>query len=171
MISRISHVILLISKLLTLSIGLLLASCASKTELRGEYSPVTKIYYENFENVWRAAQIALQQYPLKINNIDKGLLETDSIKGFEIWKPPYKSKYTESGLKYRIIIRVIRGHSAKKMAVKVVVFKEILKKRDFFAETETLPTDGMEEKMIQYRIGREIQIDKALEASQESEDN
>ena len=156
-----------ISKSLIVFISLVLVSCASTKKLRDEYSPIVKVYHPDFEKVWRAAQIALKKYPLKINNIDKGLLETDLIKGYEIWTPPYKAKYSEAGLKYRIVIRTIRGKIKGQSAVKVVVFKEIIKKRDFFAESEKLPTDGLEETMIQYRIGREIQIDNALEYSQE----
>ncbi len=173
MTSLISRVIRSISKLFVFAYALLLVSCLTPdSQLRDEFSPITKVYHEDFEKVWRAAQISLQKYPLRVNNIEKGLLETDFIKGYDVWKPPYISK-SPTGLTYKLVLRTIKGKLGGQPAIKVVVFKKIKKQRDFFAEVEKMPSDGMEEKSIHYRISREIQIDNALENAEQSsnEDN
>ena len=154
----------IISKLFTL---VLLSGCATSEHSYDGFSPISKVYNEEFEIVWRAAQLALQKYPMRVNNIDTGLLETDWVKGYEIWKPPIKPKVKAAGARYKIIVRTIKGKSQGEVAIKVSLQKKIEKKRDFFAEVEKPASDGLEEKSILYRIGREIQIDSALQMAQE----
>jgi hypothetical protein len=36
------------------------------------------------------------------------------------------------------------------------------KQRDFFSDPENIESDGMEEKVIFYRMGRELTIDEAI---------
>jgi hypothetical protein len=166
MVSLIFHEIRLI---FSLTLILFLSACASN-ELRYDgYSPINKVFNDEFEVVWRASQIALQKYPMKINNIDKGELETDWIKGYEFWNPPYETPIKERGMQYKLSLKTVKGRIKKEPAIKVSLQKIIEKKRDFFAETEKLPSDSLEEKSILYRIEREIQIDRALQLAQEKE--
>ena len=158
------RVVPIISNLILL---ILLSACASQEHRYDGFSPISKVYNEEFEIVWRASQLALQKYPMRINNIDKGVLETDWIKGYEIWKPPFPPKVKASGTRYKISVRTIKGKTNGESAVKVSLQKTIEKKRDFFAEIETPPSDGLEEAAILYRIGREIQIDLALQEEKE----
>jgi hypothetical protein len=44
----------------------------------------------------------------------------------------------------------------------VNIAKLIERKRDFFSDPEILPSDGIEEKVIFYRMERELIIDEAL---------
>lgn len=156
--------------LLTLSGGLF--SCTSfETPASEEPLPISKVYGFDFDKVWRALNISLQQYPLKIVNIERGLIETDKIKGFDIWKPPFPVGYKEDIYSYKIIAQVIKGKIRGKPATKVIVDKKIFKKKNFFAETVSLPSDGYEEKKIQYRIRRELVIDRALNRIQSSSDS
>ena len=106
---------------------------------------------------------------MRVNNIDKGVLETDWIKGYDVYEPVFPS-VSPAGLRYKISVRTIKGKINKEEAVKVTVQKSIEKKRDFFADQEKVASDSMEEKIILYRIKREIQIDNALEISQEQSD-
>lgn len=146
---------------------MLLSACASQEIEYEGYSPISKVFNEDFEIVWRASQLALQKYPLRVNNIDKGLLETDWVKGYEIWSPPFTPKVKAAGTRYKILLRTIKGKTQGESAVKVTLQKKIEKIRDFFSDIETPPSDGFEEKALLYRIEREIQIDRALQISQE----
>ncbi|MCB0392130.1 MAG: hypothetical protein KDD58_12625 [Bdellovibrionales bacterium] len=168
MVSLTFRAVLLISKILFF---IFLSGCASQGRSYDGFSPISRVYNDDFENVWRAAQLALQKYPMRVNNIDKGLLETDWVKGYEIWVPPVKPKVKAAGARYKIILRAIKGKSQGESAIKVSLQKKIEKKRDFFAEVETPPSDGLEESAILYRIGREIQIDHALQMAQEKMNN
>jgi hypothetical protein len=161
--SHTSLAVQLISSLfITLTLG-----CVSTTSNYDGYSPLSHVYNEDFDLVWRAAQIALQKYPIRVNNIDKGELETEWIANNEIWSAPQDLKTSRTGTQYRLTIRTIKGRIQNESAIKVTIQKFIEKKRDFFAEVEKPPSDGLEEKVLLYRIEREIQIERALQLAQE----
>lgn len=127
--------------------------------------PVEKIFYAGFDDVWRATQLALQSlnsYPLRVNNMDTGVLETEIIKGSQTWMAPHVAEPPTGGYSYRVLVRVIKGNISGRRAFKVTVQKDAQIQRDFFAEPEPVPSDGLEEKVILYRIDRELQIDRAL---------
>lgn len=133
------------------------------------YGPREQVYYANFEEVWRAVNLVLQPYPLRVSNMDQGMLETDEIRGYRVWAPPYKSETASNGETYRLTIRVIKGSLSSKTATKVTVVKDSQLRVDFFSDPKALPSDGMEEKSILYRIGREIQIERALAKAQKKQ--
>lgn len=120
-----------------------------------------KVFYASYDNVWRAAQLALK-YPVAVNNMDNGLLETDFIKADDGFIPPSDSKIPSSGIRYKITMILVKGKVDGRESVRVTINKLIEKKRDFFADAETLPTDGLEEMVLFYRMERELTIDEAL---------
>ena len=154
---------LLLPLCLTLGCGLFQLD-SSNGELQG--SPKGKVFYAKFDHVWRATHLAMQKYPIQSSNMDKGLLETVQIKGSEGWAAPHQGNKTRNGLSYRLQVRIVEGHIKGHVATKVTIYKVITLQRDFFASPEILPSDGLEETTLLYRIGRELQIDKALERFQ-----
>lgn len=120
-----------------------------------------KIFYFPYDSVWRAAQLALK-YPIAINNMDNGVLETDLIKADDGFLAPGEAKTPSSGVRYKITLVLAKGKVDGRESVRVTVSKSIEKKRDFFSDPETLNTDGLEEMTIFYRIERELLIDEAL---------
>ena len=53
-----------------------------------------------------------------------------------------------------------------KEAVKVTVAKDVELKTDFFSDPKRLESDGLEEKVILYRIEKEISVERALQRAQ-----
>lgn len=152
---------------------LLLASCISPTPVVGKKSPKLihqRIYYFPYDNVWRAAQLALK-YPIAVNNMDHGLLETDFIKGDDGFVPPGMEKAPSSGIRYKISMTLAKGRVEGREGVRVTINKTIEKKRDFFSDAETLYTDGLEERVLFYRMERELIIDEALKKAAKSSNN
>lgn len=151
-----------------LALVILLAGCAifESPKPATSFSPKQRVYYADFDQVWRATQIAMTQYPMYINNIDKGLLETEVIRGYHVWTPPFAPDSSTGGLRYRLSLRVVKGRSRKKTAIKVTIIKTIEKRKDFFSKPVPLPSDGLEEESILYRIKRELQIERALQRAQ-----
>lgn len=146
-----------------------LAACALFEERKGPtmfYGPREQVFYAEFEEVWRSINLVLQPYPLRVSNMDQGVLETDEIKGYRIFTPVYRSEIAPTGETYRLMVRVIKGNLDKKSATKVTLIKEVQMKTDFFSEAKDLPSDGLEERAILYRIGREIQVERALARAQ-----
>lgn len=152
----------LISNLL---ICLFLASCASPapvSKTKNTSKPIyQKIFYFPYDNVWRAAQLALK-YPIAVNNMDHGVLETDFIKADDGFTPPGIEQMPSSGIRYKISLILAKGKVEGREGIRVTINKQVEKKRDFFSEAESLPTDGLEEKILFYRIERELIIDEAL---------
>lgn len=146
-----------------------LSACALFEDRRG---PATfagareQVYYATFDEVWKASNVVLQAYPLRISNMDQGILETDSIRGNQVWSPPYKPEGTGAGESYRIQLRVAKGNISNRSAIKVSILKDTQVQVDFFSDPKSKPSDGFEERVLLYRIGREIQIDHALVKAQ-----
>lgn len=152
-----------------LAVSSLVSSCslfAEKGEPPATFGPREQVFYSPFDDVWRATQISLSKYPIRVNNLDLGVLETDKIKGYKVWMPPHKSM-SSGGLSYSLNIRVVKGGVEGLPAVRVTIMKDLELQRDFFSEVQKLPSDGLEEKSILYRIKRELQIDRALKKAQQ----
>jgi hypothetical protein len=98
--------------------------------------------------------------------MDLGVLETDEIKGYKVWMPPHRAS-SSGGLSYKLNVRVVKGSVEGRQSVRVTVMKDLELKKDFFADTKKLPSDGLEEKSILYRVRRELLIDKALQKAQQ----
>lgn len=120
-----------------------------------------KIYFATYESVWRAAQVALK-YPIALNNMDNGVLETDWVRALDGFIAPANKKTPSAGVKYRIQLTLVKGKLQNRDSVKVTIRKVMQRTNDFFSEAEPLQTDALEEKVILYRIERELIIFDAL---------
>jgi hypothetical protein len=153
--------------LLILCMGAL-SACALFTDRPGPnrfIGPREEVIYASFEEVWRATNLVLQAYPLRLSNMDEGMLETDDIKGVRAWEPPFPYR-KPAGMTYRLSIRVVRGTMGSSPATKVIILKDARVQPDFFSDTKQMPSDGLEEKSLIYRIKREVQIERALNHAQ-----
>lgn len=159
------------TSLVTLFSFNLFVGCALFRENTGptpSFAPREQVYYGSYDTVWRAAQIALQSYPMRINNMDSGVIETEGIRGYKAWTPPYNPNATSGGLNYVLNVRLIKGSTDGRESIKVSILKSIELNPDFFADVKKMPSDGLEEKVILYRISRELQIEKVLEKAQKA---
>jgi hypothetical protein len=155
---------LLLAATATAAAALLCSGCALFRENAGpptSYAPREQFFTANFEVVWRAAQRALQAYPMRINNMDTGIIETETIRGYKAWMPPYEAAGASGGFAYYLSIHLIKGSAEAHETVKVSILKSAQLNSDFFAEPKNLASDGLEERTILYRIGRELAIEKA----------
>lgn len=123
--------------------------------------PYQQEYIASYEAVWRAAQISVR-YPISLNNMDTGQLETDWIRALEGFAPPDQKKNPSSGMRYKIVLTLVKGRKLNRPSVRVTLKKIVERQRDFFAEPESIVTDGLEEKVILYRMERELIIQEAL---------
>jgi hypothetical protein len=140
-------------------IGIGGAGCASRTKRAPGFASEQE-YKANFEETWRAVQQAIISYPLRANNMDIGQIQTSSIRGSNQFKPPQELKSSATnGHRYSLTINVIKT-SPKSTRVNIV--KDTMVYRDFISDAEEKVSDGMEEMVLLYRIGREIDIEKAL---------
>lgn len=124
-----------------------------------------KVFFANYDAVWRAAHNVLK-YPIAQENQDTGIIETEYIKGFDGWLPPGEQRSPSSGIRYRMTLTFARGKTEGRESTRVTIDKRMEILRDFFSEPEPLESDGLEEKIIFYRIERELVIAEALKKAQ-----
>lgn len=155
-----------------LIMAFIFSSCGStggtkKAERLVQKLSYQKVYLGSYDQVWRAAQLSLK-YPIAVNNMDHGVIETEVIDAGEGFLPPGSaSKKPVDGITYKINLFLTKGKVKGKESVRVNVKKIIERKKDFFAEDEKIESDGIEEGIILYRISRELVIDEAIKKSQE----
>ncbi len=142
--------------------GFLFSGCASLEPEPHILRPVSKIYPADYQKTWRATMLALEDYPIETEDNEKGLLKTENIQTETIWKSPFERERGLIAAKYTLHIRLIKGKSKSKPMVKVRVLKKILEQKGFIEDPKRIPSDGLEEKAILYRILREINIEQAI---------
>ncbi len=148
-----------------------LSACTTATERLEERKntsgPYSRVFYANYEDVEIALKQSMIRYPQKVDNTEAGIFETDFIKGEARFKSPFDSGPLSPGYRYRLLVRLVRGHSEEKPAIKVQITKRAEILRDFFSEPIPQKSDGLEEQVILYRIGRELQLARAIAKANE----
>ncbi len=127
------------------------------------FSPQEQVFYEPYDKVWRATQLALRNYRMRVNNMDQGVIETEPVRRPNLWMPAHSQQAQPGGVTSWLSIRLLRGHIDSREAIKVSIQKNTQQTADFFSGERSLPSDGLEEAAILYRIQREITLDKAAE--------
>lgn len=97
--------------------------------------------------------------------MDTGIIETEWIKADEGFQSPIHEEAPSAGIRYKIAMSFVKGKFENKNSVKVKITKKIERHRDFFSEPEVINTDGLEEKVLFYRMEREILIEEGLKKS------
>lgn len=120
-----------------------------------------RIFFANFDQVWRAAHTVLK-YTIATENPDTGIIETEYIKGVDGWLAPDQKKAPSAGLRYKIIMTMAKGKTDGRDSTRLTIDKRIEVLRDFFSEPDYIDSDGLEESVIFYRIERELIINEAL---------
>lgn len=121
-----------------------------------------KIFNAPYDEVWRAAHSTLK-YTIAAENQDFGVIETDYIKAVDGWLPPFRAKPEYPSSRYKIVMTFARGQkNSGRESVRVTIEKKIEVFRDFISEVKSVPSDGLEEKVIFYRMEREIVVNQAL---------
>lgn len=158
---RMLHAILLISSLTFIS-GCALLEPPDDDTINQKQGPAARVYKASYDEVWRALQKTLIKYPIVVNNIDQGVLETEPVKVDSIWARPYKSANKNRVGKFTLHVNVIKGRIKGAEATRLMVLKKVAVGRDFFSDDKYLPSDGFEEDIIIYRVHREIVLERSL---------
>lgn len=149
---------------LILVTSLILTSCGSTTAQKKTNSQYKqRLFTASYDSVWKALQLSLQNYPILVNNYDKGLLKTDFLSPDEAWSSDTQKGQFKSSAKYQIIVNAIKSAPGPKQTVRVRVKKLIFNQKDFFSGVSKQTGNGYEETVILYRIHRELQLEKRVQ--------
>ncbi len=153
-------------KSIILLILLVCTACVS-TQPKRRLGPVSRLFYADYEQTWKALILALESYPIEEEDKEGGYLKTETIKGESLWQLPFHTK-TIPGKKYTLNIQISREHKEDDQPiVQVSILKTIYSQRGFIDTPHRVPSNGLEEKTILYRIFREIKIDRAISQSRD----
>lgn len=126
-----------------------------------------KIFFASYDQVWKAAHTTIK-YTIASENQDYGLIETDFVKAVDGWLPPYKNKPDLPGSRYKLIFTFAKGKTNGRESTRVSIEKKIEVFKNIISDTQSVSSDGQEEKIIFYRMEREIIIAQAIKKSTEA---
>jgi hypothetical protein len=135
----------------------LLSGCVS---LRPQETPIREAIFKNsLQQVWIATEKTLATYPISESNVDSGILRTDYLRGASCWLSPGNTEHYSAGVRCHLVFQFVTlpGNSTR---VRVTKTMEMV--RDFVSEPEVIPSDGLEEISLLYRIDRELTMTREL---------
>ena len=129
-------------------------SACTTTPLKQHY---TAVFNHSYPLVWEAVLLTLKKYPIEMEHQDSGQIETKFIRHYKSWKPPKGSMERLHSRQYKLKLFLEKGSSAANTpAVKVHIMKEEFMDEDFIQQAIPIASNGLEEEVLLYRIGREL---------------
>ena len=150
------------NKIMSLIFLLGLSGCATTYPKQNLNEPVSKTFYVDYEKIWRAVMLAIESYPIESEDHETGIIKTGFIRGDKIWNLPFPTSISNKDLLYKIQINLFKGKAGKELAVQVQVSKQNFIQKGFIEDPVGIPSNGLQEKNIVYRILREIEIDQNI---------
>ena len=123
-----------------------------------EYKTYEAVFASPYSLVWQSIQVTIKDYPIKKSQSESGQILTKPIKGYSVWRPPPGSIKNKRNRHYTLKILLHKGVVDLNPAVKVQVIKEEFIHKDFIEEAVPAVSNGLEEEVILYRIGRELHL-------------
>jgi len=136
-----------------------------KTEyITEEFEVPTKVFPADFNMSWQAVLQVMKKYDLALQNQEAGIIKTRWIDNtLELnFADSFGKSDTVKAAKFKLIINVVKGYRGSREVSKVSIFKRQLIEQDFLQGWKEVPTDGIQEKTILYRIERTLAIERKL---------
>lgn len=148
------------------------SGCGSYDQFRHiteEFEVPTKIYKVEYNQAWQAVSDIMKKYNLEVKSQQSGLIKTRwEDNTLEInFSDSFGSSDSIKGAKFKLVVNVIKGFRGTREVTKVTVFKRQLIEQDFLQGWKVVPSDGILEKTILYRIDRILRIEQKLKMIEE----
>jgi len=123
------------------------------------------MYSGSYDEVWIAALKALNDYPLKVSNKDLGRVQSEVVNGpyndllFQYPEPldvPERFRYS-----LKLSFAKLTGDDTIPLT-RIRIIKELERFLDFYSGWVAFPSDGLEEKILLYRIEHILRMEKLL---------
>ena len=118
----------------------------------------TEVFTASRSKVWEALIQVFSPYKLALSDEEQGLLQTKLITGSKVWTPAHDENKNTTGISYHLRAKLIYD----KPHATVIISKKIKQKKGFLFDSKTIPSDLMEERLLLYRLGRELRIKKLI---------
>ena len=136
--------------------------CASTPPAEPFYS---RLFVGSYDDVWLAALKALNEYPLKLSNKDTGRIQSEIVNG------PYNDLVMsypgplELPERYRFSVDFSFAKLVsddKRPLVRIRLRKSLERFQDFYTGWLAYSSDGLEERVLLYRIEHILRMEKKL---------
>ena len=129
-----------------------------------EYEIPSKVIVATYDEAWQAVLMIMQQYELAVHNQEAGVINTRWIDNTQDvnFADSFSGKDSIKAAKFKLLVNVAKGFKGTREVAKITVHKRQLIEQDFLQGWKEVPTDGIQEHTILYRIERLITIDHKL---------
>lgn len=124
----------------------------------------SQVYKSDFDQTWQAIIQVLSKYDIDKQNREAKVIQTrwmDNTNAIN-FADSFASSDNVKAAKFRLMINVVKGYRNRKEVSKVTIYKRQLIEQDFLQGWKEIPSDGIMEKTLLYRIDRKIMIDNNL---------
>ena len=139
-------------------LGALLSAVLIVSCVHTEHEVNSQLFQAPREKVWEVLVAVLKSYPLKTIDEEKGYIETEILGVDHFWLAPHQKNQDFSGYSSIIIIKL----DYKKPVARVFIDKKIYKQKGFISSKEEIPSDFLEERVLFYRVARELSLRSQL---------
>lgn len=159
----------MLKQTLIISLFISLFSCSSYEKYRQiteELEIPVKIYKSDFNQTWAAVIQVMKRYDIAYSNQEAGKVKTRWMDNtLQVnFTDSFGSNDKVKAAEFQLLINVAEGFSYGRKVTKVTVYKRQRLEQDFLQGWKEVPTDGIQEKTLLYRIGVRIENDNKLKA-------
>lgn len=135
----------------------------------------SKIFRADFNQTWQAVIEVMKKYDIAQRNQEAGYIKTRWMDNtMEVnFTDSFGSSDAVKAARFKLVVNVVKGFRSSSEVAKVTIYKRQLVEQDFLQGWKEIPTDGIMEQTLLYRIERLIdndnklkEIDKAREKEQ-----
>ena len=149
-----------------------LNGCASYQEFQyipEEYEMPSSVFRFGYAMSWQAVLQVMKDYDLEMQNQEAGVVKTRWIDNTQElnFADSFGGADAVKAAKFKLIINVVKGFRSGKEVSKVTVFKRQMVEQDFLQGWKVVPSDGILEKAVLYRIERTLAIENRLKKLEE----
>lgn len=156
----------ILASLVVISLGSM-SSCGSYEQFKHiaeEFEIPSKVFKADYNQAWQAVLQIMQKYDLAMKNQEAGVVKTrwmDNTLALN-FSDSFGSSDAVKAAKFKLIINIVKGFRGSREVSKITIFKRQMVEHDFLQGWKVVPSDGISEKSILYRIERVLEIDRKL---------
>lgn len=149
-------------------LGGLLSSCTSYDQWRyitEEYEVPSKVFSFDYNQTWLAVRSTIRdRFDIDYQNQESGVIKTRWIDNTleTNFADSFGSTDSVKSARHKIIINVVKGFRGNQEVSKVTVWRRQMVEQDFLQGWKVVPSDGILEKTLLYRIERNLVIEDQL---------
>jgi hypothetical protein len=144
-----------------------LISCSSYQNFKyvtEEMEMPSQVFKADFNQTWQAVIQVMKKYDIASQNQEAGVIKTRWIDNtIELnFADSFGTSDSVKAAKFKILVNVVKGFRGGREVAKVTFYKRQLVEQDFLQGWKEIPSDGIQEKTLIYRLERIISIDNKL---------